>query len=247
MQKKINSEQQNEEFQLTLSKLSHEIRNPLTLISSELQMMSASHPEIISYREWDNIMENMDYIRELLNRISQYQSAERISPIKTDATTWFLNIIHTFRPALDYLGISLETDIPESLPCLFLDQVKMRQAFLNLIQNAQESIQHSHGVIRFSVSAATDMICITLSDNGCGMTSRQLQNIFQPFVTYKSGGTGLGLAVTRQIIEAHHGTISVQSVPGHGTSFRITLPVSTEYSQYSSVQSSEASARNLPG
>ena len=62
MQKKINSEQQNEEFQLTLSKLSHEIRNPLTLISSELQMMSASHPEIISYREWDNIMENMDYM-----------------------------------------------------------------------------------------------------------------------------------------------------------------------------------------
>ena len=243
MQKKISSEQQKEEFQLILSKLSHEIRNPLTLISSELQMMSASHPEVMLYQEWDNIMENLDYISELLNRISQYQSAERISPTNTDTTAWFLNIINTLRPALDYLGVTFKVDIPDSLPRLLLDQVKMRQAFLNLIQNAQESIQHSHGIIHLSVSASSNEICITLSDNGCGMTSRQLQDIFQPFVTYKPGGTGLGLAVTRQIIEAHHGNISVKSTPEHGTCFYITLPLPVSCSQYSS----EAAARILPG
>ena len=66
---------------------------------------------------------------------------------------------------------------------------------------------------------------IIVADNGCGMTAQQTEQIFFPFVTYKPGGTGLGLAVTRQIIEAHHGTLRVESVPGEGTIFYILLPL----------------------
>lgn len=224
MQENNKFEQQKKEFQSTLSMFSHEIRNPLALITSELQMLSDHHPQLCLDEHWDNIMENLNYIRELLDEISRYQNAGHLSLVSTDTSLWLDRIANTFRPALDYLGIALETDIPQNLPHLELDQTKIRQALFNLLRNAQESIQHTHGKILFSASAVPDGVQITISDNGCGMTEDQIENAFRPFVTYKPGGTGLGLAVTRQIIEAHQGTLCVESTPKEGTSFYIFLP-----------------------
>ena len=224
MQEKNKLEQQKKEFQSTLSMFSHEIRNPLALITSELQMLSDHHPQLCLDEHWDNIMENLNYIRELLDELSRYQNAGHLSLVSTDTSLWLDRITNTFRPALDYLGIALETDIPKNLPHLELDQTKIRQALFNLLRNAQESIQHTHGKILFSASAVPDGVQITISDNGCGMTEDQIENAFRPFVTYKPGGTGLGLAVTRQIIEAHQGTLCVESTPKEGTSFYIFLP-----------------------
>lgn len=224
MQEKNKLEQQKKEFQSTLSMFSHEIRNPLALITSELQMLSDHHPQLCLDEHWDNIMENLNYIRELLDELSRYQNAGHLSLVSTDTSLWLDRITNTFRPALDYLGIVLETDIPKDLPHLELDQTKIRQALFNLLRNAQESIQHTHGKILFSASAIPDGVQITISDNGCGMTEDQIENAFRPFVTYKPGGTGLGLAVTRQIIEAHQGTLCVESTPKEGTSFYIFLP-----------------------
>lgn len=224
MQEKNKFEQQKKEFQSTLSMFSHEIRNPLALITSELQMLSDHHPQLCLDEHWDNIMENLNYIRELLDELSRYQNAGHLSLVSTDTSLWLDRITNTFRPALDYLGIVLETDIPKDLPHLELDQTKIRQALFNLLRNAQESIQHTHGRILFSASVVPDGVQITISDNGCGMTEDQIENAFRPFVTYKPGGTGLGLAVTRQIIEAHQGTLCVESTPKEGTSFYIFLP-----------------------
>ena len=207
MQENLTLEQQKKELQMTLSKFTHEIRNPVALIQSELQMLASAHPELNSYDGWYGIMENLEYIRELLNELSRYNNAEHLSPVQTDITLLLKSIIRSFRPALDYLGITLETDIPQTLPLLCLDQTKIHQALLNLLRNAQESIQHSHGVISVTAAAVTDGICISVRDNGCGMTDSQIKNVFNPFVTYKPTGTGLGLPVTRQIIEAHGGSL----------------------------------------
>lgn len=223
MQETTISEQQKKEFQMTLSRFSHEIRNPVSLIQSEFQMMASSHPELTEYEGWYSIMENLEHIRELLDDLSRYNNAEFLSPAPTDVTALLKSITGAFKPALDYLGITLETDIPESLPTLSLDKTKIRQAFLNLLRNAQESIQHSHGMISLSARAVPQGIHILVSDNGCGMTEEQIQNVFTPFITYKPSGTGLGLPVTRQIIEAHGGTLRVHSIPEKGTEFYIFL------------------------
>jgi len=81
--------------------------------------------------------------------------------------------------------------------------------------------QTPRAVCSFRAAAVTDGICISVRDNGCGMTDSQIKNVFNPFVTYKPTGTGLGLPVTRQIIEAHGGSLKVRSVPGKGTEFQI--------------------------
>ena len=225
MQETNKYKQQKQEFHFTLSKFSHEIRNPLALISSELQMMARSHPEVRDFSEWNDILDNIDHIRCLLDELSGYQNAERLSPTETDFILCLDSILNSFRPALDYLGITLKTCIPCSHPPLNLDQTKIRQAFLNLLRNAQESIQNPHtGVIQVTASAVPGGFSVSVRDNGCGMTASQMEKIFCPFVTYKPGGTGLGLAVTRQIIEAHHGTLTVTSTPGKGSCFTVFLP-----------------------
>lgn len=223
MQETVCSEQQKRDFQLTLSKFAHEIRNPISLIQNELHLMASSHPEVTCYDEWGDIMEILEHIRELLNEMTQYNNAEHLSCQETDPADLLKSITASFKPSLDYLGITLETDIPEHLPRLSLDRTKIRQAFFNLLRNAQESISHSNGLIRVSASRVSDGICISVADNGCGMTALQQETVFQPFVTYKPSGTGLGLTITRQIIEAHNGRLKVHSVPGKGTVFYIFL------------------------
>lgn len=223
MQKKSAAEQQNQDFQFILSKFSHELRNPIALINSELQMMVSDHPEITSYKYWDDIMDNLEYVKELLKELSDYNNAGKPCRVSTDTSVFLRTVAESFRPTLEYLGISLETDIPSSLPVLSLDCVKIRQALLNLLRNAQESISHPGGKILVRAECLSHGICISIRDNGCGMDSGQLQDIFEPFVTYKPGGTGLGLAVTRQIIEAHQGRLEAESCPNQGSAFRIFL------------------------
>ena len=211
------------EFHYTLSKFSHEIRNPLTLISSGLQMIASAHPEVQNYKQWDDIMDNIDYVKELLNEFSTFNNAGRINLTSTDTGTYLRTILSSVKPTLDYLDIQLDTDIPDSLPIMMLDQIRIRQMLLNLLKNAWEAVPVPGGKISFSVRLKNPGICIDIRDNGCGISPEQQAEIFQPFFTTKESGTGLGLPVVKQVVEAHDGSISVESAPDHGTVFHIFL------------------------
>ena len=223
MQTNIAIEQQKKEFQLTLSKLSHEIRNPIALINSELQLLSSKHPEVEDLEGWDNIMDNLEYIKELLNELSDYNNANRLSLMPTNPGQYLRSVIASIKPTLDYLGVLLEIEIPQDLPEIPIDRIKMRQVLLNLLRNAEESISHSEGKIIVRAESLKHGICITIQDNGCGISETRQKEIFTPFITYKSNGTGLGLAVAKEVVEAHGGRLLLESIPHHGTSFRILL------------------------
>lgn len=216
-------EQLKKEYQLTLSKFSHEIRNPIALISSELQIIASSHPEVTDYPCWEDMIDHVDYVKELLNEFSSYNNADQISPQPLCLADYLESILNIIRPTLEYLGIQLKTEIEPDLPELAIDSVKMRQALLNLLRNAQESISHPNGIIQVKAFSRNGIICICIRDNGCGISQEQSQTIFEPFVTFKPAGTGLGLSVTRQIIESHGGKIEFSSIPGQGSEFRIIL------------------------
>ena len=113
------------EFHYTLSKFSHEIRNPITLINSELQMIAAAHPEVQEYKQWDDVIDNLDYVRDLLDELSAFNNANRITPKATDTCAYLKTILSSVKPTLDYLEITLESDIPDSLPVMMLDQIKI--------------------------------------------------------------------------------------------------------------------------
>lgn len=216
--------QQIEELRLALSRFSHEIRNPIALASSSLQLLCKSHPEVTFYPEWEDIMENIEYIKELLDELSDYNNAQKLSLVPTKLSPYLHTVASSFRPSLDYLGIIFEEDISPSLPAMPIDRIKLRQALLNLLRNAQESITGKDGRISFQAQLTPEKnICISICDNGCGIDLMDKKDIFSPFITYKNGGTGLGLAIARQVTEAHHGILKVKSHPGQGSEFQILL------------------------
>lgn len=139
------------DFHYTLSKFSHEIRNPLTLISSELQMISSAHPEVEDYDHWNDVMDNLAYVTDLLDDLSVFNNAGRIRLEATDTCDYLKTVISSIKPTLDYLGITFESHIPESLPVLMLDKIRIREMLLNLLKNAWEAVPVPGGKI--SVSA----------------------------------------------------------------------------------------------
>ena len=226
------------DFHYTLSKFSHEIRNPLTLINSGLQMIASAHPEVEDYEHWDDVMDNLSYVRELLDELSAFNNAGRVKPEATDTGMYLKTVLSSVKPTLDYLDIRLVTDIPNDLPTLMLDRIQIRQMLLNLLKNAWEAVPVPGGQISVTAFTEKSGICINIQDNGCGIceedlkevlnkgcgiSKEQLASIFQPFFTTKENGTGLGLAISRQVAEAHHGSISIESTPGQGTVFHIFL------------------------
>lgn len=104
------------------------------------------------------------------------------------------------------------------------DKVKLEEVILNLLKNAREASGDT-GHIFLSAERTKDTVVIRCADNGCGIPKDIINTIFDPFVTYKENGTGLGLSSAKRIVEAHKGTIRAESSDETGTVFTITLPV----------------------
>lgn len=222
-----------ESHKMTLSSISHEIRNPLTLVYSTLQLIESQHPEVTSFRHWDNLRQDVEYMNSLLSELSSYNNSERLhfSTIKTSDYLKTLSL--SFAASVMNTNIEFSSQIDAELPSISGDTLKLREVILNLLANAKDAVMHSVSstdsgkLPKISLCAYTDgqIINITITDNGCGIDSDKLPHIFEPFVTHKSQGTGLGLAIADRITRAHGGQLTVTSVPGEVTCFTLTLPV----------------------
>lgn len=217
-------EQLRKEFHFTLSKVTHEIRNPVALIHSQLQLLSEKHPELNHCDIWNDIEDNMEYLILLLNELSGYNNAETLHKETIELSEFFNALIASIEPTLRYLNITFEASVAPNLPMANIDPTKLRQALINLFRNAQEACD-PYNKIHFIAEYKHPFLSIQIHDNGCGIPPEHLETLFEPFITYKKEGTGLGLAITKQIIEAHAGTVHVSSSPEAGTSFEILLPV----------------------
>ena len=113
------------------------------------------------------------------------------------------------------------------------DEYELQQAFVNLLLNALDAIS-ANGTLGVTTETSTEattgagQIRISIKDNGVGISPENMSHLFEPFFTTKAAGTGLGLVITRRIIQEHGGSIGVESRPGHGTTFTVQLPLLTE-------------------
>ena len=109
-----------------------------------------------------------------------------------------------------------------------MDCGRFARVLLNLAKNAVEAMPKG-GILWLTLGEHGGKVVFRVADTGCGIPEDLLPSIFEPFVTRgKSTGTGLGLAIVKSVVESHHGTIAVQSTPGKGTAFEITLPCATD-------------------
>ncbi len=111
-------------------------------------------------------------------------------------------------------------------PTINADPDKLKQVFVNVLDNAIDALAASEDRhVDLFIENGGKRATVRLRDNGAGITPEKLEKIFNPFFTTKGHGTGLGMAISKKIVEAHEGTIDVVSEPGRGTEFAVTLPL----------------------
>lgn len=210
--------------QFLLSQISHEIRNPVTLINSFLQLFESRHPEITVDDCWAKIMENMNFLRALLEEFSSFNNSAKLHLQEINLDRLFRETVESVTPLCENLGITISYQKETAIPLITADPTKIRQVILNLLTNAREAIG-SQGLIRCSISCDGDNVYMCVKDTGTGIPHNYQKDIFEPFVTHKQGGTGLGLAICQKIVSAHQGQIFFRSSAGEDTAFTVLLPI----------------------
>lgn len=208
--------------------ITHEIRNPLSSIGLNAELLE------------DELDPAGDEARSLCRAITH--EVDRLSAI-TDEYLGFArlpqpklapeelspiieNLVEFERAKLKSRGIEVILDLDRDLPVVEVDDAQLRQALLNLLTNAGDAVAAvGGGEIEVTTALAPGGgVEIRVADTGMGIDGEALPKLFEPFFSTKEGGTGLGLALTHQIIRDHGGTITVDSAPGQGARFTITLP-----------------------
>lgn len=215
-----------ENHHTSVSMIAHEIRNPLTLVSSSLQIIEAQHPEVKEFNNWSQTMEDVEFMCSLLNELSSFNNSSTLHHSVFSIERLLKNIAVSFAIALDAedSGIEFTSRIVPGMGDFTGDKIKLEQVVLNILRNAKEAVREG-GYISLMAERQKDIIIIRCQDNGCGIPEDIMDTIFDPFVTHKENGTGLGLSSAKQIVEAHGGSIYAESSPETGTVFTVTLPV----------------------
>jgi signal transduction histidine kinase/putative methionine-R-sulfoxide reductase with GAF domain len=208
--------------------IAHEIRNPLTSINILIHSLTENLPSGNSDRE------DLKVIEEEINRINEIvdqflRFARPAPPLleKAEMVTIFEETLQLLRPQIEKAKILVKKEF-ESLPLITVDKEQIKQVILNLLMNAIQAMPRG-GELSMGGRFSKDgyWIELTIQDSGIGIHLEDLEKLFDPFFSTKEGGIGLGLSIAHRIIDQHHGKIEVESTPGKGTLFTISLPVFT--------------------
>jgi PAS domain S-box-containing protein len=204
--------------------VAHELRNPLMAIGIGVEYLVHELPKDDPRQKGALLMQaNMERINHIIEDLLYVARAPRpnLTPgslrsvLENEVTQWELN--------LPEKGITLYTELAADLPHIRLDFDQLGRVISNLIRNAVDAVGPG-GRISLTLHQEAGHQVVTIADNGPGIAPENQEKIFEPFFTTKSRGTGLGLAIVKQIIDYHHGHITLWSEVGVGTKFTITLP-----------------------
>ena len=162
-------------------------------------------------------------LEDVLNAFLQFARAGEINQEQCSLNEEVDRFIEFLRPQARNRNVEIHSHLDASLPSVRLDRTLMRQVLSNLARNALQAMPNG-GSLEFLTTARDGEIVLQVIDTGEGMSEKTIARMFQAFFSTRSGGSGLGLPTVRRIIEAHGGTISCESEPGHGTRFTILLP-----------------------
>jgi PAS domain S-box-containing protein len=213
--------------------LAHELNQPLSAILSNAQAAQRFLASDIS---------NLDEVREILKDIVEQdkRAGEVIRRLRLllmkgevhrqplDLSEVLVDVLKLVRSDLLNQGVAVKTDLVPDLPVVFGDRVQLQQVVLNLVMNGCDAMSGiERPSRRLSVRTAREDgtgVRVSVADRGCGIPQDKLARVFEPFFTTKKQGMGLGLAVCRSIIEAHHGRLWAESEAGDGATFHFTIP-----------------------
>ncbi len=211
-----------------MSDVAHELRTPLAVIQGNLEgLLDNIYP-----RDDAHLTSLLDETRVLSRLVDDLRTlalsesgALKLQKEPTDVSVLVGDVLASFRPRADVVGITLRAEVPASLPLMEIDPTRIREVLTNLMANALRYTSRS-GTVRVTCTHDERAVSIAVVDNGAGIAAQDLPHIFDRF--YKSAdsrGTGLGLAIAKSLVEAHGGAIEAQSERAQGTTIRFTLPI----------------------
>ena len=221
--------------------LAHEINNPLSGILTYAKLLRKWIGQDATQNRRQDIYESLDLIASESRRcgdlVKNLLTFSRTTPMNLQPTN--LNQViersrRLIQHQLDLAGIQVQPDLAPDLPPILCDGAQIEQVLLALMMNALEAMPQGGNLwVATHLNREANIVRITVRDDGTGISPEILPRIFEPFLTTKetARGVGLGLAISRSILERHNGNIEVQSEVGRGTTFIVTLPWDTETAQ----------------
>ena len=213
--------------------LAHEIRNPLSTVGLNAALLremiedAGMEPDLKhrALKRLDALGRETDRLRDILEDFLQYAGRMNLSATPVNMVELLQELDDFFHPQCDQTNVRCDLKVPGEPVTVSADASLLKQALLNLMLNAVQVLDGKEGAnLQLVLSTQDGFVKIQVKDNGPGIEQERLDTIFRPYWSSRAGGTGLGLPVTRRIVEAHHGEISVQSTLGEGTCFEIVLP-----------------------
>jgi PAS domain S-box-containing protein len=212
-------------------RLAHEIKNPLTpiqLSAERLQMKLAPKLEDADAgmltRSTQTIVNQVAALKRMVDAFSQYARAPEPTMRELDLNALVYEVLTLY----ESLGSSIRLKLADPLPPIVGDAAQLRQVIHNLLQNAQDALGDAPQpviTVTSAPGAGDNTLHFSVTDNGSGFPEHLMKRAFEPYVTTKSKGTGLGLVIVKKIIEEHGGSVTISNVEPHGARVLITLPV----------------------
>ena len=206
--------------------VAHEIRNPITVIggfAQRINNLSKNNAEIKKFT--DIILGETVRLERLVRKVHEFSDVQSASLRPDNLNSVLERVLNRFRPTAYRQNVEIVASIDNDLPLIDMDPSQLVIALSNIFENALESI-HDSGRIELNVKRMNDhSINIIVKDTGSGIADDEIDSVYDPFVTSKTRGVGLGLTMVHQIITNHHGEIKIQSALSEGTTVTIVLPV----------------------
>lgn len=214
--------------------LAHELKNPLSTLSMHLALLREQWEDEKSalahrsVRSLNTIEKEVSRLNDILEDFLRFARTGELEREETSLNDLIEQVVAFLRPEAEARGIEIETFLDANLPLLWLDPARIKQVVLNLLINARQAMTE-RGSGRITVITRPDSAegygeILEIVDDGPGMTPETLERAFDAYYSTKKGGSGLGLALVRRVVEAHGGQVEIQSTPGHGTRVMLRLP-----------------------
>jgi PAS domain S-box-containing protein len=216
--------------ELTAS-LAHEIRQPISAAITNaktcLRWLGRDEPDLAEGREAAaRIVKDVTRAADIMSRISSLFKKEALQRELVDVNELIREMIVLLRSEANRYSISIRIELADDLPKVMADRVQLQQVFMNLMLNGIDAMKETtrEGELAITSQVEHGQVRVSVSDNGVGLRPEQADKIFKAFFTTKDNGTGMGLPISRSIIESHGGQLWATGVPGSGATFQFTLP-----------------------
>ena len=219
--------------ELTTS-IAHEVNQPLAAVVTNAnacsRWLAAAPPNLgEAVKAVDRIVKDANRASNVVSRVRSLARGARPDRDPVSINEAIVEVVGLTQPAARRAGITLQTELPDSLPLVAGDRIQLQQVMLNLVMNAIDAVKAGADSPReISITSAADkdgMVAVAVRDTGIGLDAANRERIFEGFFTTKPEGLGMGLAICRSIVEAHGGRISTTPASPRGSVFRFTLPI----------------------